>query len=455
MATGGVAGVAVASREGYLVKEGGSVKNWKRRWFVLHGNAVLYYADQADAGNGGAPLGTIYLEEIMSAEPTVERPSRAHCFALRGTEYSRRVYYMCADTEDEMREWLKCINAARHGASRRRAAPKREYVSAECFAQAGLRVSGHVHPRVLRSLSHSSGADDKRRDERGWFCARHVPLCAVLAAFGGHGWRADHLYDGVGLVPGNPTPRPATCILFSRGIEGEAGEDDHNARYAHDSDGSDDSDDEVVQAAGTVQAAVEPEPQLLAPMDGFRIEDGTERTALGSAAVLENAELEVCWYRNFFLGRNHSNLIGLMEEEGPFALSIIHEIDRHAHAVGDAAARQPTFQYRVIVWRKTGNERMVIPVKEKQTLTPAEVLEHACPQLSGARGKLRDVETTEDLTKQLLMMEDSQTSKRYKFGILYCKEGQTHESDMFGNETGSPAFEEFLSAMGDRIELLG
>jgi hypothetical protein len=31
------------SKDGYLIKKGEVVKNWKKRWFVLHGSLLCYY----------------------------------------------------------------------------------------------------------------------------------------------------------------------------------------------------------------------------------------------------------------------------------------------------------------------------------------------------------------------------------------------------------------------------
>lgn len=41
--------------------------------------------------------------------------------------------------------------------------------------------------------------------------------------------------------------------------------------------------------------------------------------------------------------------------------------------------------------------------------------------------------TSNDVEAQLLKMEQKLLSKGYKFGILYCKQGQTEENDMFSN----------------------
>jgi hypothetical protein len=39
----------------------------------------------------------------------------------------------------------------------------------------------------------------------------------------------------------------------------------------------------------------------------------------------------------------------------------------------------------------------------------------------------------------------------YKFGVLYYKDGQTNEDDMFGNVDTSPEYEEFLQLLGQKV----
>jgi RAP1 GTPase activating protein 1 len=41
----------------------------------------------------------------------------------------------------------------------------------------------------------------------------------------------------------------------------------------------------------------------------------------------------------------------------------------------------------------------------------------------------------------------------YKFGIIYQKHGQVTEEQMFGNRTHSPAMEEFMEMLGQKINL--
>ena len=68
-----------ASREGWLVKRGGRIKTWKRRWVVLAAGGVLYYFDDPKAA---APKGVVPLEDVIvrySAE-------RAFAFSLAHSE---------------------------------------------------------------------------------------------------------------------------------------------------------------------------------------------------------------------------------------------------------------------------------------------------------------------------------------------------------------------------------
>lgn len=37
---------SLGTKEGYLIKQGKIVKNWKTRWFTLHRNELKYFKDQ-------------------------------------------------------------------------------------------------------------------------------------------------------------------------------------------------------------------------------------------------------------------------------------------------------------------------------------------------------------------------------------------------------------------------
>ncbi|ELR11121.1 RapGAP/RanGAP domain containing protein [Acanthamoeba castellanii str. Neff] len=81
-----------------------------------------------------------------------------------------------------------------------------------------------------------------------------------------------------------------------------------------------------------------------------------------------------------------------------------------------------------------------------------ELREHRShtPVLANAKfSKVKDPALNTDL----LDMERKMIAKNYKFGILYVKEGQTKENEMFANVETSAAFDEFLEFLGNRIVL--
>ena len=63
-------------REGWLWKQGGRYKSWKRRWFILNDNCLYYFEFTTDK----EPRGIIPLENIRVRE--VSDRSKQHCFEL-------------------------------------------------------------------------------------------------------------------------------------------------------------------------------------------------------------------------------------------------------------------------------------------------------------------------------------------------------------------------------------
>ena len=63
-------------REGWLWKQGGRYKTWKRRWFILNDNCLYYFEFTTDK----EPRGIIPLENISVRE--VPDRSKPHCFEL-------------------------------------------------------------------------------------------------------------------------------------------------------------------------------------------------------------------------------------------------------------------------------------------------------------------------------------------------------------------------------------
>ncbi len=113
-------------REGWLWKQGGRYKSWKRRWFILNDKCLYYFEYTTDK----EPRGIIPLENVQVRECN-ERGSKQYCFELYSAaghsevikacktdadgkviEGRHTVYRMSAATAEEKDEWLKGIKTS-------------------------------------------------------------------------------------------------------------------------------------------------------------------------------------------------------------------------------------------------------------------------------------------------------------------------------------------------------
>jgi hypothetical protein len=99
-----VASLSPPDKEGFLIKQGGSIKTWKRRWFVLKGKKLVYFKTRTDV----EATGIIELEadSFVRDERTDKDKKRKYMFSV-GT--SRRVFFMHSETEAEMNQWIQAI----------------------------------------------------------------------------------------------------------------------------------------------------------------------------------------------------------------------------------------------------------------------------------------------------------------------------------------------------------
>lgn len=112
-------------REGWLLKSGGRVKTWKRRWFILTDNCLYYFEYTTDK----EPRGIIPLENLSVRE--VDDPKKSNCFELynpnnkgemikacktdadgRVVEGKHQSYRMSASSPEERDEWITSIRAS-------------------------------------------------------------------------------------------------------------------------------------------------------------------------------------------------------------------------------------------------------------------------------------------------------------------------------------------------------
>ncbi|XP_054440330.1 GTPase-activating Rap/Ran-GAP domain-like protein 3 isoform X1 [Pteronotus mesoamericanus] len=182
----------------------------------------------------------------------------------------------------------------------------------------------------------------------------------------------------------------------------------------------------------------------------FRVENGSsdeDATALPGTwrrtdVHLENPEYHTRWYFKYFLGQVHQNYIGNDAEKSPFFLSVTLSDQNN----------QRVPQYRAILWRKTGTQKICLPYSPTKTLSVKSIL--SAMNLDKFEKGPREIFHPE-IQKDLLVLEEQEGSVNFKFGVLYAKDGQLTDDEMFSNETGSDAFQKFLNLLGDTITLKG
>lgn len=85
-------------KEGFITKQGGNFKSWKRRWLVLKGDKLYYFKTKKD----GNVTGVIDITRDSFVRPERKKESK-FTFAV-GT--SRRVFFMYTDNQEEMDGWI-------------------------------------------------------------------------------------------------------------------------------------------------------------------------------------------------------------------------------------------------------------------------------------------------------------------------------------------------------------
>ncbi|XP_060687379.1 pleckstrin homology domain-containing family H member 2 [Hemiscyllium ocellatum] len=87
-------------KSGYLLKMGGKVKTWKRRWFVLKGGELLYYKSPSDV--------------IRKPQGQIELNVSNHIVRCDGKQTiqlitEKKTYYLTADSPNILEEWIRVL----------------------------------------------------------------------------------------------------------------------------------------------------------------------------------------------------------------------------------------------------------------------------------------------------------------------------------------------------------
>ncbi|XP_068429583.1 GTPase-activating Rap/Ran-GAP domain-like protein 3 isoform X4 [Clinocottus analis] len=182
----------------------------------------------------------------------------------------------------------------------------------------------------------------------------------------------------------------------------------------------------------------------------FRVENGSSDESLDytpgtwrrTDVHLENPEYHTRWFFKYFLGKVHQNYVGTDAEKNPFYLSVVLSDQNN----------QRVPQYRAVLWRKTGTLKISLPYSPTKTLSVKSIL--SAMNMDRFEKGPREILNPE-IQKDLLVLEEQEGSVNFKFGVLFAKDGQLTDDEMFSNETGSESFDKFLTLLGDSVTLQG
>ncbi len=100
--------------------------------------------------------------------------------------------------------------------------------------------------------------------------------------------------------------------------------------------------------------------------------------------------------------------------------------------------------------------------KAGKSIPTREVLEFVCPEiqlsclhLGSPSPSPSPSSSPASAEEELLRLDEAYMQSKYKVGLMYCREGQRTEEEMYNNEEGGDAFEEFLDLIGSRVRLKG
>ncbi|XP_068221878.1 pleckstrin homology domain-containing family A member 1-like [Palaemon carinicauda] len=97
-------------KNGYLIKLGGKLKTWKKRYFVLKEGTLTYWKSQSDIHR--KPAGQITLNEVCR----VTHSEGAHTFEVNT---GKKTYYLTADNTALVEDWVRVLqNVLRRNANK-------------------------------------------------------------------------------------------------------------------------------------------------------------------------------------------------------------------------------------------------------------------------------------------------------------------------------------------------
>ncbi|XP_045074692.1 signal-induced proliferation-associated 1-like protein 2 isoform X4 [Coregonus clupeaformis] len=172
--------------------------------------------------------------------------------------------------------------------------------------------------------------------------------------------------------------------------------------------------------------------------------------------IIEHIDQGAYYYHKYFYNKDHQNYFGTDENLGPVAVSIRREkLDEGKE--GAQYNYRVTFRTSELTTLRGAILEDAVPSTAKHGMARGlplkEVLEYVVPELNIQC--LRLATSSPKVPEQLLKLDQQGLSFQHKVGIMYCQAGQSTEEEMYNNESASPALEEFMELLGQKVRLKG
>jgi hypothetical protein len=181
----------------------------------------------------------------------------------------------------------------------------------------------------------------------------------------------------------------------------------------------------------------EQNPPSIIPCPGFQVELGSAIDKRDIEVTLEHPEHHTLYYRDNIANSAHINFVNTNLAD-PVIIS--------------AQFLKALTEFKVLVRTKKGDYHMTVPAPT----TKSRLLTQIQQKYQLTAETFKEVKDP-NIRNDLLHLEDRLLIRNYKFGVIYCKEGQTTDDEMFSNEVTpdnpAPLFEEFLGMLGEKVKL--
>lgn len=187
-------------------------------------------------------------------------------------------------------------------------------------------------------------------------------------------------------------------------------------------------------------------------------------------ANVEYMDEEAYGFRNRFVNKDYITFVGYTKDNDPVLITAICEEQKDDDDKNKPDSMKKRL-YHIIIRKKQGQDiRQTIPdsfllrapsaeTPEKESILDTTWKAVIEPSLDIPFDNMKKIDantmSTSGLQKDILMLDEQAVHDRYKFGVLYIKEGQTREEEWLSNNHDSKHFDHFLNIIGRKVPLKG